>query len=70
MITGLAIGLFIVALVAARLAPAGMTMNGAFVMDEFARTMKILIFAAAAIACRWASISSSAKAMAALSCRC
>jgi NADH:ubiquinone oxidoreductase subunit 2 (subunit N) len=27
-----------------------MTMNGAFVMDEFARTMKILIFAAAAIA--------------------
>lgn len=50
LITGLAIGLFIVALVLTILAPAGMTMNGAFVMDEFARTMKILIFAAAAIA--------------------
>ena len=50
LITGLAIGLFIVALILTILAPSGMTMNGAFVMDEFARTMKILIFAAAAIA--------------------
>ena len=50
LITGLSIGLFIVALILTILAPAGTTFNGAFVMDEFARMMKILIFAAAAIA--------------------
>jgi NADH-quinone oxidoreductase subunit N len=50
MTTGLAIGLFVVALILVLLAPSGTTMNGAFVIDEFARTMKVLIFAAAAIA--------------------
>ncbi|MGD1886428.1 MAG: NADH-quinone oxidoreductase subunit NuoN [Cohaesibacteraceae bacterium] len=50
LITGLSIGLFIVAIVLVILAPVGTTFNGAFVMDEFARMMKVLIFAAAAIA--------------------
>jgi NADH-quinone oxidoreductase subunit N len=50
LITGLAIGLFVAALILAILTPAGSTFNGSFVMDEFARTMKILIFAGSAIA--------------------
>ncbi|MEM6383676.1 MAG: NADH-quinone oxidoreductase subunit NuoN [Pseudomonadota bacterium] len=50
LLTGLTIGLFIVALVLVLLVPGGTTMNGAFVMDEFARTMKVLIFGSAAIA--------------------
>ena len=50
LITGLSIGLFIAALIVTILVPGGTTMNGAFVLDEFARTMKVLIFAAAAIA--------------------
>ncbi|MBV6658343.1 MAG: NADH-quinone oxidoreductase subunit NuoN [Devosiaceae bacterium] len=50
LITGLSIGLFIVALILTMLVPGGTTMNGAFVMDSFARAMKVLIFGAAAIA--------------------
>lgn len=50
LITGLAIGLFIVALILTIMVPGGTTMNGAFEMDEFARTMKVLIFAGSAIA--------------------
>ena len=50
LVTGLSIGLFVAALILTMLAPAAVTMNGAFILDEFARAMKILIFAGAAVA--------------------